>query len=237
MVSELINSDFDIKVIFAEKSWISENKTHPCEIREVSEKELNQISGLTTANKVLAVVSQKNNRPENYIFENKLNLILDRIQDPGNLGTIIRIADWFGISNIICSNGSVEHYNSKVIQATMGAIFRVNLFYVDLEQFLNKTIEENNQKLYGTLLEGESIYSKTLDKEGFIILGNESEGISDNLIPYIDEKISIPNYSALHQKTESLNIASAASVVCAEFRNDVSVRYRQRNFGNRSRLD
>jgi len=218
MVKELLISDFELEEIYAEKTWIAENTDNLSHCTEVSEKELKSISNLTTANRVIAIAKQKNVEINPAICNGKLNLVLDRIQDPGNLGTIIRIADWFGIQNIICSNDSVEQYNPKVIQATMGAVFRVNIFYTDLELFNQLIKKENKQKIYGTLLEGENIYNKNLNKEGFIVMGNESEGISPKLIPYIDEKIHIPNYSSLDQKTESLNVATAASIVCAEFR-------------------
>jgi TrmH family RNA methyltransferase len=150
------------------------------------------------------------------IFE-KLILVLDEIKDPGNLGTIIRIADWFGISDIVCSNHSVDAYNPKVVQATMGSIARVNLRYTNLFEFLKNI--PTDFPIYGTLLNGENIYNQTLSKNGIIIIGNESKGISDDILPFITNKLYIPSYAEnLNNKAESLNASIATAIVCAEFK-------------------
>jgi TrmH family RNA methyltransferase len=133
------------------------------------------------------------------------------------MGTIIRIADWFGISNIICSNHSVEIYNPKVVQSTMGSIARVNVTYTDLKVFLDNV--PTNIPIYGTLLDGENIYNQDLSSNGIIIVGNESRGISKEIIPFITKKILIPAYAQNKEsKAESLNASVATAIVCAEFK-------------------
>jgi RNA methyltransferase, TrmH family len=145
-----------------------------------------------------------------------LTVCLDCVQDPGNLGTIIRAAAWFGIKTIVCSQDSVDVYNTKVIQASMGALLHVNVHYTDLKEFL---MEANKRELpvYGTVLEGDSIYKYNLGRQGVILLGNESKGISDELIPFITDKISIPGSDVSRPGIESLNVGMAASIVFSEF--------------------
>jgi TrmH family RNA methyltransferase len=153
-------------------------------------------------------------------FKNKLTLVLDDIQDPGNLGTIIRIADWFGIRNIICSNETADAYNSKVVQATMGSISRVNVYYEDLVSCFINELSAMKMPVYGALLHGENVYSHTLLSEGFIVIGNESRGIAEKLYPFITDKITIPSFSTQMEsgEVESLNAAVATAIICSEFR-------------------
>jgi TrmH family RNA methyltransferase len=141
---------------------------------------------------------------------------LDCIQDPGNMGTIIRAAGWFGIKNIICSLDCVDVYNPKVIQSSMGAILHVNVFYYDLKKLFT-SVAKNFIPVFGTLLEGDSIYSHKLDNKGIILLGNESKGISDELIPFVTEKIKIPKFSNAREGIDSLNVGMAAAIVFSEF--------------------
>jgi RNA methyltransferase, TrmH family len=145
-----------------------------------------------------------------------LTAALDFVQDPGNLGTIIRAAAWFGIKNIVCSSDCVDVYNPKVIQASMGALLHVNVFYLDLRTLLIKAYE-NKIPVFGTLLEGESIYNHKLCNKGIILLGNESKGISEELIPYITTRINIPGFSKTRPGIDSLNVSMAASIVFSEF--------------------
>jgi len=147
---------------------------------------------------------------------NKFCVALDCIQDPGNMGTIIRAAGWFGIKNIICSMDCVDVYNPKVIQSSMGALLHVNVFYLDLKKLFTSAAE-NSVAVFGTLLVGDSIYKHKLDSKGIILLGNESKGISDEFIPFITEKIKIPKFSTATQGIDSLNVGMAASVVFSEF--------------------
>lgn len=182
----------------------------------ITESDLKKISSFISQEGILAVARTKEFNLKPDILINELSLALDNIQDPGNLGTIIRTADWFGINNILCTPNTVDLYNPKVIQSTMGAIFRINVFYVDLEQVFKHL--EGQVNIYGTLLDGENIYDSKLSKNGIILMGNESKGISKENILHITKKILIPNYSKNYVKTESLNAAIATSIVCSEFK-------------------
>lgn len=218
MVNELIASGYKIKYIFAIDEWKPKADIVKSVLKNISLKELKTISNLKTPNTVLAVAEQFENSVRLQDIQGKLSLVLDRIQDPGNMGSILRIADWFGVENIICSNDSVEIYNPKVVQATMGSILRVKVFYTDLKDFIYKAKNETDLIIYGTTLDGKNIYKRELKPKGLIISGNESEGISDDLIPFIDEKLMIPNFSENTLKPESLNVAAATAIVCSEFR-------------------
>jgi RNA methyltransferase, TrmH family len=233
IIDELLHSSFIISTIFAIKDWIYNVNSIPqnCTVIEVSDSELLRISSLKTPNKVLAIVNIFHSASDSVFaslrlcVKNELILMLDNINDPGNLGTIIRIADWFGISNIICSNNSVDVYNPKVIQATMGSIARVNVHYDDLKTVLSALSKSGQIKIYGALLEGESIYNKPLTDKGIIIIGNESNGISDELLPFINEKINIPYYpiNLTNKRAESLNASVATGIICSEFRRQNSL--------------
>ena len=221
IVSELINSRIKVNQIyhtkdFAKKSDASED----VEFIEVTGNELERMSSLVTPNEVLAVCEVPDYNFDSEIFKDKLTLILDDIQDPGNLGTIIRIADWFGIQNIICSNATADAYNSKVVQATMGSISRVNVYYHDLVSCFETELGSLKMPIYGALLSGENIYSKKAMPEGFIIIGNESRGISEKLEQFITDRIAIPSFSpnVVIGEAESLNAAVATAIICSEFR-------------------
>jgi len=208
MLEELLHSDYEVETIYATSLWINNNSGVDC--IEISVKELNSISSLKTPNEVLAVVQQK--EVQLIDLPSQLNIALDKIQDPGNFGTIIRTADWFGIQNIICSDNSVDVYNPKVLQATMGSFFRMNIIYTDLSKFLS---ENKELTVYGALLNGENVYQKELNSKGSILLmGNESKGISEELIPFITDKISIPKFG----NAESLNVATATAIFCSEYK-------------------
>jgi len=204
ITEELINSNFTIENIYALKDWIDAHGQIK-NITEVSEAELKKISNVETPQKVLAVVKQKN-LSAIPALKNKITLLLDGMQDPGNLGAIIRTADWFGIENIIASNDTVDVYNSKVVQSTMGSIGRINIFYADLEEFLSIN---KNITAYGAMLNGENISAIKKPKECFIITGNESKGIRENIQPFIQKKISIPAFG----NAESLNAAVATGII------------------------
>ncbi|MFZ4401601.1 MAG: TrmH family RNA methyltransferase [Bacteroidales bacterium] len=218
LVTELLSGYFKIIEIFAVKEWLSLHKiADHIAVTEVSVSELERISGLTTPNMVVALLEIPQTKFIDAAVFDKLILMLDEIKDPGNLGTIIRIADWFGISNIICSNHTVDVYNPKVVQATMGSIARVNVQYTDLKAFL-QTLPKDIP-VYGTLLNAENIYTKELSKNGIIMIGNESKGIADDLLPFITQKLFIPSYAENSgNKAESLNASVATAIVCAEFK-------------------
>jgi RNA methyltransferase, TrmH family len=207
IVVELIQSFPQyIKEIYAVKEWIKENDhLHTPAVTEVTEDELEKISQLKTPNQVVAVV-KKFDEGEQPDVKGKISLVLDTIQDPGNLGTIIRIADWFGVDQIICSNDCADVYNPKVVQATMGSIARVNIFYTDLPAWL---LQQTDIRIYATMLEGTDVTKMNSIKEGLIIIGNESKGISDEIVELVNEKITIPKKG----KAESLNAAVAVGIV------------------------
>ncbi len=196
----------------ATADWIRANSyVKGFEMVEVTEEELKKISFLQHPQQVLGIFKQEP-QPKLHL-ENSLSIALDDIQDPGNLGTIIRIADWFGIRTILCSENTVDVYNPKVIQATMGSIANVNVAYVNLEEVIKAL--PKTFPIYGTLLEGENIYQQTLERQGIIVMGNEGKGISSNIKKYITHKLLIPGDT---QKTaESLNVAIATAITCAEF--------------------
>lgn len=198
--------------IAATADWIEVNShLKVLEMVEVTEEELKKISFLQHPQQVLGIFKQEP-QPKLHL-ENSLSIALDDIQDPGNLGTIIRIADWFGIRTILCSENTVDVYNPKVIQATMGSIANVNVIYVNLEEVIKAL--PKTFPIYGTLLEGENIYQQTLERKGLIVMGNEGKGISSNIKKYITHKLLIPGDA---QKTaESLNVAIATAITCAEF--------------------
>lgn len=181
----------------------------------VTEKEiLDKISLQKNPQEVLGIfeIPDYNIKPSD--LKGKLSLALDNIQDPGNLGTIIRIADWFGISYLICSKDTVDAFNPKTVQATMGAISRMKILYTDLTTFLPQA----GLPVYGTFLEGDIIYNCNLPQEAIIIMGNEGKGISNQVIPFVDNKIFIPDFPVGKSGSESLNVAVATAIVCSEFR-------------------
>ncbi|MDO6758617.1 RNA methyltransferase [Tamlana sp. 2_MG-2023] len=176
----------------------------------ISFAELKKISFLSTPNTALALFKIPEPKP---IEENKLIVALDDVRDPGNLGTIIRLCDWFGIHDLVCSKETVDCYNPKVIQATMGSIARVNINYVDLEAF----IKLQNTSVFGAFMEGENVYTSKLPTEGVLVMGNEANGISEAIEKLIKAKISIPRFGDL-QAAESLNVATATAILLSEFK-------------------
>lgn len=180
----------------------------------VEDKDFKKFTSLKNPQNILAVY-YKPTHDELVINNDELTLALDDIQDPGNLGTIIRLADWYGIDNIVCSLNTVDVFNSKVIQASMGAIARVKVHYVDLVKLLT---QQTNVSIYGTFLDGENMYTKELTKGGIIVMGNEGNGISDSIKNLVNEKLFIPPYPIDNHNTESLNVSIATAIICAEFR-------------------
>ncbi len=211
---------FRAKYIVAASEWLEKNRVEADEIIEIEDlDEMKKITQLSTPSIVYAVFL----RPQfdfsiDELLRNKeLILALDVVQDPGNLGTIIRIADWFGIRNIICSQGTVDVYNTKTIQSTMGALARVKIHYINLKSVL-EVCSNNKYPIYGTFLDGNSIYCTNLEKFGVIVMGNEGNGISDEIEKLVSDKLLIPSYPADEPTSESLNVAVATAIVCSEFR-------------------
>lgn len=204
LMAELLNSNYNIIKIYATKKWMLSYGKKSSKIVQVSDDELARITSLQTPNEVLAIVQQKpNDLPS---FNNKLNLIIDGIQDPGNFGTIIRIADWFGIENIFCTNDTAELYNNKVIQSTMGSFCRLNIWYGNV---VKDVLINSKMPVYGALLNGTSIYEMKKIKQGFIVIGNEGKGIRPDTLEFINHAITIPKIGG----AESLNAAVATGII------------------------
>lgn len=202
--------------IAALPEWISENAdiVADAEYDAVTPDELQRASLQKNPQQVIALFPIPEHKLCAEQLKDELALMLDGVQDPGNLGTIARIADWFGIRNIICSTDTADIYNPKAVQATMGALARVKFHYTDLLQLLS----QYDGPVYGTFLDGENIYGQELSANGIIVMGNEGKGISQGVGEMINRRLYIPNYPAGTQTTESLNVAIATSIVCAEFR-------------------
>ena len=222
IVSDFIHSNWEIHEIFALKEWIDKipEKELPAtsKIHIIDAHELKKVSSLKTPHNVMAVIKVPERNTGFKIQPEKLVLMLDEIKDPGNFGTIIRTANWFGIRDIICSDDSVDVYNPKVIQSSMSALIHVRVWYQDLKTSLEQ-FNKANVPVYGTFLSGENIYDASVTSGGVILMGNESRGIAAELEPYITRKITIPAFLPSKKDTiESLNVASATGIVCAEFR-------------------
>lgn len=207
-VQELLDSNFELYELFTTKPNFQ--AIEKSKIYSISDAELKKISALTTPNSCLAVFKI----PKPIPFEqNGLILALEDVRDPGNLGTIIRLCDWFGIKTLFCTEETVDAYNPKVVQATMGSVSRVNVVYGDLGKFLAET----KLPIFGTFMDGENIYKESLPNEGIIVMGNEANGISKAIEKLVSERIAIPRFSAL-QATESLNVATATAIILSEFK-------------------
>ena len=222
IVDDLLASGFTVKNVFATESFIEKQKSKKKNTSEwiaVTENELKKISSLTTPNQALGIVEIPSYKIDEREISNSLSLVLDDISDPGNLGTIIRIADWFGIKNIICSPDTADCYNPKVVQASMGSLFRTKIHYEKLEIFFELNLKSMKREVFAALLEGENIYSANLPSTGFIVLGNESKGIGKELKKYFSQALLIPSFSTdKNASADSLNVAVAAAIVCSEFR-------------------
>jgi TrmH family RNA methyltransferase len=213
VIQELLESNFELVNLYTTQNDFEQVSNVKKVI--VDESDLKKISALATPNTCLAVFIIP---VEKKIIESGLILALDSIRDPGNLGTILRLCDWFGIAQLICSKETVDIYNPKVVQATMGSIARVNVNYIDLEAFFNQT----KLAVFGTFMDGNNIYKTELPQEGIIIMGNEANGISSELEKLIKNRLTIPRFGNL-QKTESLNVATATAIILSEFRRVISV--------------
>jgi TrmH family RNA methyltransferase len=219
-VAELFQSTFHIVKVFALREWIDANysllENRNTEIQEITPDELKKISDLISPNLVIAIAEIPGQElPDSNGFKGMM-LALDGIRDPGNMGTIIRTADWFGIKRIICSTDSVDIFNPKVVQATMGSFSRIEVFYVDLQHFFSSL--PSTIPVFGALLEGPDLSEKSFRKEGIILIGSESHGISKNLVPFVNEPVYIPHFMANTSSgaAESLNASIANGIICYE---------------------
>lgn len=215
LVGDLLGH-FHCRFLAATSSWFRKHTNVSAdELIEISSEELSRASLLKTPQEVLAVFEQPVYELSDRFVRRSLCLALDDIQDPGNLGTIIRIADWFGIEHVICSANTVDVYNPKTIQATMGAIARVKVHYTSLPEFI-RSLED--VPVFGTFLDGKNIYQQPLSAHGLIVMGNEGNGIGKETGELINRRLYIPNYPEGQETSESLNVAIATAVICAEFR-------------------
>jgi TrmH family RNA methyltransferase len=208
VVEELLASSLSIHKLYATKAYMNPLKVH--DIEWISEKELAQLSEFASPNQVMGIFEIPKNKD---IKKSGLCLALDGINDPGNLGTIIRLCDWFGVAQLICSENTVDCFNPKVVQASMGSLARVDVIYTDLEHFL----KSETRPVYGTFLEGENVYRTDLQNNAVVVMGNEANGITEELKSLIPNRITIPRFG-VHQNTESLNVATATAIFLSEFR-------------------
>lgn len=220
MIEEAIHSGFEIELLVCTSDFaIQHPEINRCsnELIETDTESISKASLLQNPQDALAIVVKPKEVSPEINLQQELCLALDSIQDPGNLGTILRIADWFGINHIVCSETTVDVFNPKVVQASMGAIFRIKIEIIELSGLIKNAVE-NGIPVYGTFLEGKNIYQQKLSQNGIIVLGNEGNGISDPISRLVTQKLLIPCFSAHLNKPESLNVAIAAAICCSEFR-------------------
>ncbi len=211
VIDEFIQAGFQLQHLFTtDVTLFPQHLFVQQQAVEVSEQELKAISYLITPNNCLAVFAIPD---EKHLPDSGLKVALDAIRDPGNLGTVIRLCDWFGITQLLCSTDTVDCYNPKVVQATMGSLARVKVQYLDLNSYL----AVSKLPIYGAFMDGEPVYEKTLPAEAILVMGNEANGISSNIEALVGERISIPRFGEL-QATESLNVATATAIILSEFK-------------------
>ena len=213
VVGDLLKAGYTPKQLYATADWIAANPVDGAV--EVNNDELTKLSLQQHPQQVLALFPIPQSQPNLSTLNSNLSILLDNVQDPGNLGTIIRIADWFGIDTIFCSEGTVDAWNPKVVQATMGSIARVHLIYTDTMQLLESLPKDF--PVYGTFLDGENIYTQELSQQGLIVMGNEGNGISDAVRARVTHKLLIPDFHK-GPTADSLNVAIATAITCSEFR-------------------
>lgn len=220
IIKELVQSDILIKTLIGTSDFLQEIKKllkSEVEIIEATNSEIKSISLLKNPQDAIALCHIPENNIEEADPSDKLLICLDNVQDPGNLGTIIRIADWFGIEDVVCSLSTADIFNPKSVQASMGSICRVKVHYTELPGFLESS-SEKTCFLAGAFMEGNNLYTTYLPKSGILVVGNEGRGISDEVIPFINQKICIPSFSSSSNHAESLNAAIATAIFCSEFR-------------------
>ena len=215
VINEFLNTDFKLQNLFVLNAEMQLfNHVDKEKLISVTSAELDQISFLTTPQKALAVFKIPQLDFTN--VEKGLQVVLDDIKDPGNLGTIIRLCDWFGVEKLICSTETVDCYNPKVVQATMGSLTRVNIIYTEIKEYIQNT----KLPVFGAFMEGKTVYQFNLPKHALLVMGNEANGINAEIETLITEKISVPRFGQL-QETESLNVATATAILLSEFRRNV----------------
>lgn len=214
LVEELLPYSTPLCIV-ATQDWLNQNEQiKAAEIYAVNQEELKRISLLRTPQNVLTVMPIPDRKLDLSALQGRLVIALDGVQDPGNIGTILRTADWFGIKHVLCSEGTVDVYNPKCVQSCMGALARVEVHYCHLPEVLSKV----QMPIYGTFLDGKDIYAEELHAEGIIVMGNEGNGISAQIAEMINRRLYVPNFPKGSLTTESLNVAVTTGIVCAEFR-------------------
>lgn len=212
-VLELLHSDYHVKLLLATKAFVQDNfkilKEKMIDVVEAKQEEIEALGSFKTNNAALAVAGMKENSPL-FLSEDEFALVLDDVRDPGNLGTILRVADWYGISKVICSETCADFYNPKVVSASMGSFTRVNAFYTHLADYL----QDQKHGVYGAFLDGENVHKVDFPSSGYIVMGNESKGISDEVAKLVDFRVKIPRFG----KAESLNVGIATAVICDNLR-------------------
>ncbi len=212
-INEFIQSEYVIDTIYCSPAAVPKLVKFPQKVKlfESSETDLKKISTLNTPAEALAIVQIPLHEELNIeSLQGEFNLLVDNVQDPGNLGTIIRTADWFGFKRLVCSASTVDVYNPKVVQASMGSLSRLKVYYTELDTLISQT----RLPVYGAVLDGSSLYKTSFEPEGLILVGNEGNGISSGLLPFITHKVTIPSYG----NAESLNVAMSAAILCSELR-------------------
>lgn len=225
IVRDLLAAGMTPQLLVATDTWLlSENlisKHFPMVL--TGRDEMEKISLQKTPQNVLGLFLQQRYNLKNSAIKNNLTLLLDGVQDPGNMGTIIRLADWFGISDIVCSTDTADVYNPKVIQSSMGAIARVKVHYTRLSYFIEAYKKETGNPVYGAFLKGDNVYQTKLGNQGLLIMGNEGQGIRDEIGSMVTNRITIPSYPVDEPTSESLNVGVATSILCSEFRRQASL--------------
>ena len=215
LVKDLIKMGAPVKVLISSKPFENVSKGTECIL--CNQSEIDKLSFLKNNQGIIALLEIKEKQPDFSSVNEKLSLGLDGIQDPGNMGTIIRLSNWFGIGTVFCSENCVDIYNPKVVQASMGAILGVDIFYLDLEQCIKKLQKVADYEVYGSFMNGKSIYSSRLKKNGILIMGNEGNGISPKVENLLTQKISIPAFNNEKRAAESLNVSVATGILLSEF--------------------
>ena len=212
VIQELLQSNFELEHLYTTQDDFEEVSGGKKSL--IHENDLKKISALATPNSCLAVFKIPAGKT---IIDSGLVIALDAVRDPGNLGTILRLCDWFGVQQVVCSKETVDVYNPKVVQATMGSVSRVNVTYADLDDYLS----QSKLPVFGTFMDGENIYTNALPQEGIVVMGNEANGISVSVESLVQKRIAIPRFGDL-QKTESLNVATATAIILSEFKRNLA---------------
>ena len=221
-VSEALSSSLTVEYVLAKKEWLEqvpgELLAKVSQIIEINDRQLSQISFLKTPNQAISLVRIPQYTLEMTEIIGGLSLYLDKVQDPGNLGAIIRLADWFGIANVLCGEGCADPFSPKSVQSTMGAVLRVKTHKTDKSFFEKLKNHQPNFPVYGTFLDGNDLYSTPLSSNAVIVMGNESKGICQDVAQHVTQRVLIPQYPTGRQTSDSLNVALASAIVCAQFR-------------------